>query len=90
MRDLRVEIPDGLTAWGDRARTQQILTNLLSNALKYSPPETPIEVTAQLIPAPTARQRLGQTARRASARPGGDRRARLRPGHPTRPAFPAL
>jgi signal transduction histidine kinase len=59
-RDLRVEIPDGLTAWGDRARTQQILTNLLSNALKYSPPETPIEVTAQLIPAPTARQRLGR------------------------------
>jgi signal transduction histidine kinase len=60
MRDLRVQIPDGLTAWGDRARTQQILTNLLSNALKYSPPETPIEVTAQLIPAPTARQRLGR------------------------------
>jgi len=60
LRDLRVEIPDGLTAWGDRARTQQILTNLLSNALKYSPPETPIEVTAQLIPAPTARQRLGR------------------------------
>ena len=60
LRDLRVEIPDGLTAWGDRARTQQILTNLLSNALKYSPSETPIEVTAQLIPAPTARQRLGR------------------------------
>jgi signal transduction histidine kinase len=60
LRDLRVEIPAGLTAWGDRARTQQILTNLLSNALKYSPPETPIEVTAQLIPAPTARQRLGR------------------------------
>ena len=53
LRDLRVEIPDRLTAWGDRARTQQILTNLLSNALKYSPPETPIEVTAQLITAPT-------------------------------------
>ena len=60
MRDLRVQIPDGLTAWGDRARTQQILTNLLSNALKYSSPETPIEVNAQLIPAPTARQRLGR------------------------------
>ena len=60
LRDLRVEIPDGLTAWGDRARTQQILTNLLSNALKYSPSETPIEVTAQFIPAPTARQRLGR------------------------------
>jgi signal transduction histidine kinase len=60
VRDLRVQIPDGLTASGDRARTQQILTNLLSNALKYSPPEAPIEVTAQLIPAPSARQRLGR------------------------------
>ena len=60
LRDLRVEIPDGLTAWGDRARTQQILTNLLSNALKYSPSDTPIEVTAQFIPAPTVRQRLGR------------------------------
>jgi signal transduction histidine kinase len=68
VRDLRVEIPDGLTAWGDRARTQQILTNLLSNALKYSPPETPIEVTAQLIQASTTRQRLG----RRRAEPGRD------------------
>jgi signal transduction histidine kinase len=60
IRDLRIQIPDGLTAWGDRVRTQQILTNLLSNALKYSPSETPIEVSAQLISAPTARQRLGR------------------------------
>jgi signal transduction histidine kinase len=60
MRDLQVTIPDELTAWGDLTRTQQILTNLLSNALKYSPPETPIEVSARLVQAPTARQRLGR------------------------------
>jgi signal transduction histidine kinase len=60
VRDLRVQIAEGLTAWGDFTRTQQILTNLLSNALKYSPPETPIEVIARLISTPTARQRLGR------------------------------
>ncbi len=60
VRDLRVQIPDGLTAWGDPARTQQILTNLLSNALKYSPADTSIEVIARLVSTPTARQRMGR------------------------------
>jgi signal transduction histidine kinase len=60
VRDLRIQIPEGLTAWGDRARTQQILTNLLSNALKYSPAETPLEVTARLVQAPGALQRFGR------------------------------
>lgn len=60
VRDLRVTIPEGLTAWGDAARTQQILTNLLSNALKYSPGETPIDVTARLVLASNPRQRLGR------------------------------
>jgi signal transduction histidine kinase len=64
VRDLRVQIPDGLTAWGDPARTQQILTNLLSNALKYSPANTPIEVTGRLVTAPIARQRIGGLGRR--------------------------
>ena len=32
------------TVLGDRARLSQILTNLLSNATKYSPSSTPIEV----------------------------------------------
>jgi hypothetical protein len=32
---------------GEPIRLQQILTNLLSNALKYSAPGTPINVTAR-------------------------------------------
>jgi signal transduction histidine kinase len=47
-RDLRIQIPAGLTIWGDPMRLQQILTNLLSNACKYSPLGTPVEVNATI------------------------------------------
>ena len=36
--------PDHLVAQGDRLRIDQIVTNLISNALKYSPRTEPIEV----------------------------------------------
>lgn len=45
-RDLRLEMPTGLLIWGERTRLQQIFINLLSNALKYSAPGTPVEVRA--------------------------------------------
>jgi signal transduction histidine kinase len=48
-RELRVGVPKDLSIWGEPIRLQQILTNLLSNALKYSAPGTPIEVTARII-----------------------------------------
>jgi signal transduction histidine kinase len=48
VRALHVEVDESVVIWGDRIRLQQILTNLLSNAAKYSPPGTPIEVTARL------------------------------------------
>jgi signal transduction histidine kinase len=47
--DIRVAIPEWVAIWGEPVRFQQILTNLLSNALKYSPPGTPIEVTARVL-----------------------------------------
>ncbi len=46
---LRVVVPDGLTLWGNAVWIYQILTNLLSNAAKYTPLGTRVEVTASLV-----------------------------------------
>lgn len=48
-RHIAIQVPDHLEVWGDPVRFQQIITNLLSNALKYSDPETSIELTAHLV-----------------------------------------
>ena len=49
-RDLHIAAAPTLEVWGDKTRLQQILVNLLSNAMKYSAPSTPIVVSA--YPAP--------------------------------------
>lgn len=44
-----VRVPDGLPAVSaDPARLERVLCNLLTNALKYSPPDAPITVSAEL------------------------------------------
>jgi signal transduction histidine kinase len=48
-RNLHLRVPDTAEVWGDMVRLQQILTNLLTNALKYSDPGTAIEVTARSL-----------------------------------------
>ena len=48
-RELRIRVSEALSIWGEPIRLQQILTNLLSNALKYSPPNTPIDVVARVV-----------------------------------------
>jgi|SRR5579859_5942036 len=52
-RAIPIAIPEGLTVWGEPTRLQQVLTNLLSNAGKYSPPGTPIEVAARVVSGPS-------------------------------------
>jgi PAS domain S-box-containing protein len=42
---LKLEMPDGtLMVHADSDRLVQVITNLLSNAMKFSPPDTPVEV----------------------------------------------
>ncbi|MDP1567325.1 MAG: ATP-binding protein, partial [Polaromonas sp.] len=42
---LKLEMPDGtLMVKADNDRLVQVITNLLSNAMKFSPPDTPVEV----------------------------------------------
>jgi len=48
MDRVRVEIPEGLPrVSADPDRLERIFTNLLSNALKYSPPDAEVRVTAE-------------------------------------------
>ena len=47
---IQVEIPEGLPpVWADPDRLERVLTNLLSNALKYSRPDTEVRVMARKL-----------------------------------------
>jgi signal transduction histidine kinase len=45
-----VEVQEGLTAPADAARLSEVLTHLIDNAAKFSPPEAPIQVRAYRSP----------------------------------------
>ncbi len=45
--DLPSDLPELL---GDRWQISQVLVNLISNAIKYSPPDAPVEIGARLLP----------------------------------------
>ncbi|MGA5564228.1 sensor histidine kinase [Streptomyces platensis] len=53
-RPLTVEVPGEVFARGDEDRLRQVLQNLLSNALRHTPPDTPVCVTARALPDGTA------------------------------------
>ena len=75
-RDVHIAAAPTLEVWGNQTRLQQILVNLLSNAMKYSSPGTPIVVSAYLAPQPIAgtlrpflRGSKGEQMRRARGGP---------------------
>jgi signal transduction histidine kinase len=47
---VRVSAAPGLWAWADPDRLAQVLTNLVRNALQYSPPTAPVTVAASVGP----------------------------------------
>ncbi len=67
---------------GDEARLRQVLGNLLSNALAYSPPGSPIEVHVQMVPGASPSIGPGP-AGPAGARPESGRAGSCPPGGAT-------
>jgi len=47
-RSIEVNVPPDIIVWADETRLKQVLHNLLSNALRYSPPQTPIYIAASV------------------------------------------
>jgi signal transduction histidine kinase len=59
-RAVTIRVPSNLVVWADEGRLRQILVNLLANAVKYSAPGAPIDLTAELqMPARESRQSGG-------------------------------
>src|SRR5579875_1051077 len=49
-RQVDLDIDEQITVWADESRLKQVLRNLIANALRYSPPQTPLRITAALDP----------------------------------------
>ncbi len=73
-RDLHLSIPEDLVVWGDPALLKQIISNLLTNALKYSPDGTAIEISATVargaVPGYASDGQPGRRSRRERGRRG--------------------
>jgi signal transduction histidine kinase len=48
-RTIEVDIAPNITVRADETRLKQVLRNLIANALRYSPPQTPIQITSRIL-----------------------------------------
>jgi glutamate:GABA antiporter len=49
-RTMEMDIAPDITVKADETRLKQVLRNLIANALRYSPPQTSIQITARALP----------------------------------------
>ena len=63
-RELHLDVPADLTVLADQDHVRQVLLNLLSNASKYSPPGSTIDITARTLPPALSNRRNGKAATR--------------------------
>jgi glutamate:GABA antiporter len=49
-RTMKVDIDPDNTVLADETRLKQVLRNLIANALRYSPPRTPVRITSRVLP----------------------------------------
>lgn len=61
-RALNLDVPADLEVYADEDRVRQVLVNLLSNAAKYSPPGSPIDITARVVGAPAGQRRAASAS----------------------------
>ncbi len=66
-RELHVSIPQHARVRADEGRVQEVIANLISNAMKYSEPGTPIEVTGRVIDDPREIRRWISANREATS-----------------------
>lgn len=58
-RRIEVDIPDDIPLVPmDHVQIEQVVTNLLENAIKYSPPGRPVRIQVRLMPAPAGQTNL--------------------------------
>jgi signal transduction histidine kinase len=57
-RQVDVQIDEWLSVWADDLRLRQVLLNIVGNAVKYSPPLSPLAISAECVSAETLCERL--------------------------------
>ena len=57
-RQVDVQIDERLSVWADDLRLRQVLLNIVGNAVKYSPPPSPLTISAECVSAQRLYERL--------------------------------